>query len=106
MPDYLILIATLGGMEIYGINGFVIGPLLATFFLSWLGMPGTFIFGLLATVMASILLLLITNAPMLRFNCPSCGKNVFFRGPFVIPWPNRICTKCGRHLDEAPAQER
>ena len=46
-------------MEIYGINGFVIGPLLATFFLSWLGMPGTFIFGLLATVMASILLLLI-----------------------------------------------
>ncbi len=25
MPDYLILIATLGGMEIYGINGFVIG---------------------------------------------------------------------------------
>jgi predicted PurR-regulated permease PerM len=29
MPDYLILIATLGGMEIYGINGFVIGPLIA-----------------------------------------------------------------------------
>ena len=26
MPDYLILISTLGGMEIYGINGFVIGP--------------------------------------------------------------------------------
>ena len=26
MPDYLILITTLGGMEIYGINGFVIGP--------------------------------------------------------------------------------
>ena len=26
MPDYLILIATLGGMEVYGINGFVIGP--------------------------------------------------------------------------------
>ena len=55
---------------------------------------------------AAILLLLITNAPMLRFNCPSCGKNVFFRGPFVIPWPNRTCTKCGRHLDEAPTQKR
>ena len=26
MPDYLILISTPGGMEIYGINGFVIGP--------------------------------------------------------------------------------
>ena len=36
MPDYLILISTLGGMEIYGINGFVIGPLIAALFLaSW-----------------------------------------------------------------------
>lgn len=31
MPDYLILITTLGGMEIYGINGFVIGPWLLHF---------------------------------------------------------------------------
>ncbi|WP_075181987.1 AI-2E family transporter [Pantoea sp. 1.19] len=36
MPDYLILISTLGGMEIYGINGFVIGPLIAALFIaSW-----------------------------------------------------------------------
>ena len=48
---------------------------------------------------AAILLLLIANAPMLRFNCPSCGKNAFFRGIFVIPWPNRICTRCGEDLD-------
>ena len=34
MPDYLILIATLGGMEIYGINGFVIGPLIAALFIT------------------------------------------------------------------------
>lgn len=34
MPDYLILISTLGGMEIYGINGFVIGPLIAALFLA------------------------------------------------------------------------
>lgn len=34
MPDYLILIATLGGMEIYGINGFVIGPLIAAMFIA------------------------------------------------------------------------
>lgn len=50
------------GMSIFSIGGnagFVIGPLLATFFLSWLGMPGTFVFGLLATVMATILLLFI-----------------------------------------------
>jgi len=34
MPDYLILISTLGGMEIYGINGFVIGPLIAALFIA------------------------------------------------------------------------
>ncbi|SCM72858.1 MFS transporter [Desulfovibrio sp. 86] len=50
------------GMSIFSIGGnagFVVGPLLATFFLSMFGMPGMAIFGLLATVMASILLLLI-----------------------------------------------
>ena len=55
---------------------------------------------------AAILLLLIANAPMLRFNCPRCAKNAFFRGPFVIPWPNRICTRCGLDLDEAHSQNR
>lgn len=34
MPDYLILITTLGGMELYGINGFVIGPLIAALFIA------------------------------------------------------------------------
>ncbi|KPX07570.1 AI-2E family transporter [Pseudomonas syringae] len=29
MPDYLILISTLGGMSVFGLNGFVIGPLVA-----------------------------------------------------------------------------
>ena len=42
MPDYLILIATLGGMEIYGINGFVIGPLIAALFIAcWNLLVGT-----------------------------------------------------------------
>jgi ribosomal protein S27AE len=48
---------------------------------------------------AAIALLLVANAPMLRFNCGRCGKNVFFRGPFVVPWPNRVCTRCGHDLD-------
>ena len=50
---------------------------------------------------AAIALLLVANAPMLRFNCDRCGKNAFFRGPFVVPWPNRICTRCGLDLDAA-----
>lgn len=34
MPDWLVLIATLGGLSIYGINGFVIGPLIAALFIT------------------------------------------------------------------------
>lgn len=49
---------------------------------------------------AAIVLLLIANAPMLRFNCPQCGKNAFFRGILVVLWPNRICTRCGHDLDK------
>ncbi|NJO34947.1 MAG: hypothetical protein HC869_19360 [Rhodospirillales bacterium] len=50
---------------------------------------------------AAIILLICANAPMLRFNCPRCGKNAFFRGIFVVPWPNRICSRCGEDLDHA-----
>jgi len=36
LPDYLVLIATLGGLSVFGINGFVIGPVIAAIFLaSW-----------------------------------------------------------------------
>ena len=34
LPDYIILLSTLGGFSIYGMNGFVIGPLIATLFIS------------------------------------------------------------------------
>jgi predicted PurR-regulated permease PerM len=36
MPDYLVLVATLGGIVVFGLNGFVIGPVIAAVFLvSW-----------------------------------------------------------------------
>lgn len=34
MPDFLILLATLGGLAVFGLSGFVIGPLIAAFFLA------------------------------------------------------------------------
>ncbi|OMQ32759.1 AI-2E family transporter [Pseudomonas putida] len=34
MPDYMILISTLGGLAMFGLNGFVIGPLIAALFMS------------------------------------------------------------------------
>ena len=33
LPDYLVLIATIGGIAVFGINGFVIGPVIAAMFL-------------------------------------------------------------------------
>lgn len=34
MPDYVVMITTVGGMAVFGINGFVLGPLIAAMFLS------------------------------------------------------------------------
>ncbi|MEO8079331.1 MAG: AI-2E family transporter [Caldimonas sp.] len=34
MPDYLVLISTLGGLALFGLNGFVIGPVIAAMFIS------------------------------------------------------------------------
>jgi predicted PurR-regulated permease PerM len=34
MPDYLVLVSTLGGMSLFGINGFVIGPTIAALFIA------------------------------------------------------------------------
>jgi predicted PurR-regulated permease PerM len=33
MPDYLVLVATLGGLSVFGLNGFVIGPVIAAIFI-------------------------------------------------------------------------
>lgn len=36
LPDYVVLVSTLGGLSIFGINGFVIGPMIAALFVaSW-----------------------------------------------------------------------
>lgn len=46
----------------------------------------------------AIVALVIANSRMLSFNCPNCGKNLFFRGVFVVPWPNRVCGRCKAQL--------
>lgn len=33
MPDYLVLVSTVGGLSLFGLNGFVIGPVIAAMFL-------------------------------------------------------------------------
>ncbi len=34
LPDYVVLLSTLGGMTLFGINGFVVGPLVAAMFIA------------------------------------------------------------------------
>jgi predicted PurR-regulated permease PerM len=34
MPDYVVLISTLGGIAMFGLNGFVVGPLIAALFIA------------------------------------------------------------------------
>ena len=34
MPDYVVLVSTIGGMALLGLNGFVIGPLIAALFMA------------------------------------------------------------------------
>ncbi|MBU6955072.1 AI-2E family transporter [Hahella sp. HN01] len=35
MPDYLVLLSTLGGLSLFGLNGFVLGPVLTALFLAF-----------------------------------------------------------------------
>lgn len=37
LPDYMVLLSTLGGLVLFGINGFVIGPLIAALFTAFWG---------------------------------------------------------------------
>ena len=39
--------------------------------------------------------LFMANIGILGFNCPTCGSNLFFRGPLMLPWPNKTCNRCG-----------
>jgi predicted PurR-regulated permease PerM len=34
MPDYVVLISTLGGLATFGLNGFVLGPVIAAMFIA------------------------------------------------------------------------
>ncbi len=34
LPDYLVMLSTLGGMAVFGINGFVLGPVIAAMFIA------------------------------------------------------------------------
>jgi predicted PurR-regulated permease PerM len=34
LPDYLVLVTTIGGLAVFGINGFVIGPVIAAIFVA------------------------------------------------------------------------
>jgi len=38
MPDYVVLLSTLGGISLFGLDGFVIGPVIAAMFMAAWGL--------------------------------------------------------------------
>ena len=38
MPDYVVLVSTIGCMALFGLNGFVIGPVIAAMFMAAWGL--------------------------------------------------------------------
>ena len=51
--------------------------------------------------------LFMANIGILGFNCPNCRKNLFFyRGILMLPWPNKVCGRCGTDLTKEPWQGR
>ena len=46
MPDYVVMITTLGGMAVFGINGFIIGPTITAMFIAVWHLSGTAASGL------------------------------------------------------------
>jgi len=34
MPDFVVLIATLAGISLFGLNGFIVGPMIAALFMA------------------------------------------------------------------------
>jgi predicted PurR-regulated permease PerM len=34
LPDYMVMITTLGGLSVMGINGFIMGPMIAAMFMA------------------------------------------------------------------------
>ncbi len=49
----------------------------------------------------AIAMLLYLGRDMRLLNCPRCGKNLFMRRWLSVPWPNRVCTRCGLDLGSA-----
>lgn len=48
------------------------------------------------------LALLLANRRLARFTCPRCGSNLFVRERIALPWPNKVCSRCGLNLAAEP----
>ena len=42
--------------------------------------------------------MVIAGGGPLFMRCPKCGKSLFMKGMFCVPWPARECRRCGTNL--------
>ena len=40
----------------------------------------------------------------LFMRCPKCGKSLFMKGMFAVPWPASECRRCGTDLTATPPE--
>lgn len=69
------------------------GPILADMLGPW---GGVSIVGAI-----SVIWLLGGGIGSFLLGCPRCGKSLFMRGMWSMPWPARTCSKCGYDLTVA-----
>ena len=63
---------------------------------SKLGWSEETIFGLIGPL--SVIWLLTGGIGSFLIGCPRCGKSLFMRGMWSVPWPARECSRCGNDL--------
>jgi ribosomal protein S27AE len=65
---------------------------------------GETILGLIGPL--SIVWLLAGGIGSFLIACPRCGKSLFMRGFWSVPWPARECSRCGNDLTAPHRSER
>jgi hypothetical protein len=59
------------------------------------------VFGAASYPIAGVFWLSHGVVALLVFRCPDCGRSLFTRGMWSVPWPAKTCSKCGRDTSAA-----
>jgi hypothetical protein len=58
-------------------------------------------FGETGTTVGEVIWLVHGFIMLAIFRCPTCSRPLFMQGMWYVPWPAKICGKCGMDLTVA-----